>query len=126
MNLSLRKKFTLLFFLTGALFVIISIIGYYTAHTNLSASLERELIAVVDSHGEELDGWLAKKAVAAEYAATLLGNVGDLEKMKDRQLLSMFTSDKEIPDLTVGLRDKYIAGYNAGDFTGKIDPTGRA
>jgi len=126
MNLSLRKKFSLLSFLMGGLFVIISIIGYYTAHTNLSSSLEHELVAVVNGRGEELDAWLARKAVAAEYAATLLGNIGDLEKMKNRELLSMFTSDKEIPDLTIGLRDKYIAGYNAGDFTGKIDPTSRA
>ena len=45
--------------------------------------------------------------------------------MKDRNLLGLATSDKEILEVTLGLRDKFFAGYNAGDFTGKIDPTQR-
>ena len=126
MNLSLRKKFTLLAFLTGGLFVIISVIGFYTSYTNLSTSLEHEIVAVVDEQGIALDEWLAKKAVSAEYAANLIGNTGDIEKMKNRDLLSLTTSDNDILDVTIGLRDKYLFGYNAGDFTGKIDPTVRA
>ena len=126
MNLSLRKKFSLLAFLTGSLFVIISVIGFYTAYTNLSASLEEEIVAVVDDQGLTLDEWLAEKAISAEYTANLLGNIGDLAKMKDPVLLSLTTSDKDVLDVTIGLRDKYIYGYHAGDFTGKIDPTVRA
>ena len=127
MNLSLRKKFGLLAALTGGLFLIISIIGFYTSYTNLSSTLERELVEVVDEQGLAMDEWLAKKAVSAEYLGNLLGNVGDLEKIKaSPELLSLTSSDKEILDVTIGLEDKYLYGYKAGDFTGKIDPTVRA
>lgn len=113
--------------LTGGLFLIISVIGFYTAYTNLSATLERELVEVVDEQGLVMDEWLAKKAVSAEYLGNLLGNIGDLEKIKaDPELLSLTSSDKEILDVTIGLEDKYLYGYKAGNFTGKIDPTVRA
>lgn len=126
MNLGLRQKFSLLAFLAGGLFAVMSIVGYYTSFLNLSETLESEISAVVDSQGKELDSWLKSKAVAAQYAADLLGNLGDLNRMKNRELLSLTTSDKDILDVTIGLKDKYLFGYQAGDFTGKIDPTVRA
>ena len=126
MNLGLRQKFSMLAFLAGGLFAVMSIIGYYTSFLNLSETLEAEILAVVGSQGKEMDSWLKSKAVAAQYAADLLGNLGDINRMKNRELQGLTTSDKDILEVTIGLRDKYFYGYNAGDFTGKIDPTGRA
>ncbi|MBR3746545.1 MAG: hypothetical protein IKN27_06255 [Selenomonadaceae bacterium] len=88
--------------------------------------MESEISAVVDSQGKALDSWLKSKAIAAQYTADLLGNLGDLNRMKNRELLALTTSDKDILDVTIGLKDKYLFGYQAGDFTGKIDPTVRA
>ena len=126
MNLGLRQKFSLLAFLAGGLFAAMSIIGYYTSYLNLSETLTSEILAIVDSQGKEMDSWLKSKAVAAQYTADLLGNLGDINRMKNRDLQGLTTSDKDILEVTIGLRDKYFFGYNAGDFTGKIDPTGRA
>ncbi len=125
MNLGLRQKFSLLAFFAGALVAVVSLIGYYTSHTNLSETLESEISATVEAQGKDLDLWLTSKAISAEYVASLLSNVGDLNRMKNRELLSLTTSDKDILDVTIGLQDKYLFGYNAGDFTGKIDPTVR-
>ena len=126
MNFGLRQKFSLLAFLAGGLFAVMSIIGYYTSFLNLSETLTSEILAIVDSQGKEMNSWLKSKAVAAQYCADLLGNLGDLNRVKNRELLSLTTSDKDILDVTIGLKDKYFFGYHAGDFTGKIDPTGRA
>ncbi len=123
MQSGLRQKFLMLAVLTGALVTIVSIIGYYTAHKNLSETLESELSAVVDSQAKDLDSWLTAKAISAEYLGNLLGNLGDINRMKNRELLSLTTSDPKILDVTIGLQDKYLFGYNAGDYTGKIDPT---
>ncbi|MBQ9478633.1 MAG: methyl-accepting chemotaxis protein, partial [Selenomonadaceae bacterium] len=121
--MGLRQKFSLLACLSGALMAIVSIIGCYTSYINLSDTLESEITSTVDAQGKDLDTWLQSKAVSAEYAANLLGNLGDINRMKDRNLLSLTTSDKDILDVTIGLQDKYLYGYHAGDFTGKIDPT---
>ena len=123
--MSLRQKFSLLACLAGALIAIVSLVGCYTAYTNLTETLESEISSTVDAQGKDLDTWLQSKAVSAEYLANLLGNLGDINRMKNRELLSLTTSDKDILDVTIGLQDKFLFGYNAGDFTGKIDPTVR-
>ena len=72
MNFGLRQKFSLLAFLAGGLFAVMSVIGYYTSFLNLSETLTSEILAIVDSQGKEMDSWLKSKAVAAQYCADLL------------------------------------------------------
>ena len=105
---------------------VVSLVGCYTAYINLSETLESELTAAVEAQGKDLDTWLTSKGVSAEYLANLLGNVGDINQIKNRTLLSLTTSDNDIADVTIGLEDKFLFGYKAGDYTGKIDPTVRA
>ena len=125
MNLGLKQKFTMLAILSGIVASIIAGVGYYVSYQNLSATIEGEMNTVIDAEGKELEGWLKEKGVSAQYLANLLSGIGDINQMKDRNLLGLATSDKEILEVTLGLRDKFFAGYNAGDFTGKIDPTQR-
>lgn len=125
MSLGLKQKFTFLAILSGLVALIIAGVGYYVSYQNLSATIEGEMNTVIDAQGKELEGWLKEKGVSSQYLANLLGNIGDLNQMKNRNLLSLATSDKEILEVTIGLQDKYFYGYNAGDFTGKIDPTQR-
>ena len=47
MNMDLRKKFFLLAGLVGVCMAVISVIGFYTAYTNLESSVEKEFEAVV-------------------------------------------------------------------------------
>ena len=121
--MGLRQKFSLLAILASGLIAIVSLIGCYTSYVNLSDTLEQQISSEVDAQGKDLDIWLQSKAVSAQYAADLLGNLGDLNLMKNRNLLSLTTSDQDILDVTIGLQDKYLFGYHAGDFTGQIDPT---
>ena len=125
MNLGLRQKFSFLAFFAGAMVAIVSLVGYYSSHKNLSETLAREVSETVEVQGQELNAWVLSKAKSAEYIANLLGNIGDMNQIKNRVLLSLTTSDSDILDVTIGLEDKYIFGYHAGDFTGKIDPTVR-
>ena len=124
--MGLRQKFSFLAIFAGAMVALVSIVGYYTSNSNLTETLEREISATVEVEGEDLNTWVESKAVSAQYLADLLGNMGSLDAMKNRTLLSLTTSDKDILDVTIGLQDKYFFGYNAGDFTGKLDPTTRA
>ena len=125
MNLGLKQKFTFLAILSGLVALIIAGVGYYVSYTNLTKTIEGEMQAVADAQGQELDGWLNTKGYSAVYAARLLGNLGDINRMKNRELLSLAVGDDDILEVTIGLNDKYLFGYNAGDYTGKLDPSVR-
>ncbi len=126
MSLGLKQKFTMLAILSGIMASIIAGIGYYVSYQNLSETIDNEMIAVIDAQGKELDGWLKDKASSAEHVANLLTNMkGDMSRIKNRDFLALTTSDKEIIEITVGLQDGYFASFNAGDYTGQLDPTSR-
>ena len=123
MNLNLKQQFTVLAIVAGFLVTVVAFVGYYISEKALAETLEQEMDAVVGSKGRELNGWLVRKAYSSEYLANLMSNIGDINQIKNPQLLSLTTSDPEILDVTIGLQDKHFRGYHAGDFTGKIDPT---
>ena len=126
MNLGLKQKFTFLAILSGVVAAVIAGIGYYFSYINLSSTIESEMNAVIDAQGKELDGWLMAKAASAEHVANLLTNLnGDMAKIKNREFLALTTSDKEIIEVTIGLNDGFFFSYNAGDYTGQLDPTSR-
>lgn len=124
--MSLAKKFNLITAISGLLVAVMAVVGYYFASKNLAETLEAEMNALVAEQAQELNGWLMKKAASAEYAANIFtGLNGDMSRIKSRDLLAIATSDKDILEVTIGLDDGYFVSYNAGDYTGKVDPTGR-
>ena len=124
--MNLKQKFFVLAGLAGVLMAIISIIGYYTAYSNLESSVESEIRATVETQSQILDGWLKEKATSATYAANLMTEYnGNDSLMKSKAALSLTTSDSEILDLNVGMEDGYFASYKTGDGTGKLDPRTR-
>lgn len=126
MGFSLQKKFMVVAALAVGLIMIVSIVGYYMSNKNLSETLESEIYALIDVQKKEMDGWLTKKASAVEYSSNIFTSLnGDLPRMKTHEMLGGAISDKDILEITVGLNDGYFAGYNAGDSTGKVDPTAR-
>ena len=125
MNLNLQQKFSLLAILSSALLVIVSAIAYYISDESLRETIEQENKEIIKSQAIELDKWLIGRAITAEHLADLLGSTGDFNKMKNLELYTLADSDKDVMEVTVGLEDKFFYGYHAGDFTGKLDPTGR-
>ena len=123
--MNLKQKFSMLAVLSSALLIVVSAIAYYVSTESLEEAIDNETKEIIKAQAIELDKWLVGRAVVAERTADLLGNTGSFDKMKDPQLLALANSDKDVLEVTIGLEDKYFYGYNAGNFTGKIDPTGR-
>ena len=124
--MGIKQKFFALSGVVGLLLAVVSIIGYYTASTNLNASIEGEINYTVRAEAEELEGWLREKAASATYAAGLMtGFNGNMAKIKSIDSLSSVANDKEILDLNIGAEDGYFASLRTGDGTGRLDPRTR-
>ncbi len=126
MGMGIRQKFFMLSGVVGLLLAIVSVIGYYTASTNLNQSIEGEINYTVRAQAEQLEGWLREKKASATYAASLMtGFKGNMSRIKSIDSLSSVASDKEILDLNIGTEDGYFASLRTGDGTGRFDPRTR-
>ena len=124
--MGIRQKFFVLSGVVGLLLAVVSIVGYYTASTNLNASIEGEINYTVRAEAEELEGWLREKKASATYAASLMtGFNGNMAKIKSIDSLSSVADDQEILDLNIGMEDGYFASLKTGDGTGRLDPRTR-
>ena len=124
--MGIRQKFFLLAGLIGIIVAIVSCIGYYTAYTNLEASVEQEISAAVDTQGARMDGWLRQKAVPALSAASLMTELDGQESLSNmHEMMSLAASDKEIMSLSNGTEKGVFMNWTDGDLTGKIDPRQR-
>ncbi len=125
--MGIRQKFSVLAGIIGVLLAVVSIVGYYTADTNLEKAVEQELTATMGDAASQMDGWLLEKGKSAQYAADLLTEFnGDETRLKSIASLAIGASDKEILDLNVGMEDGYFASYRTQNkSTGTLDPRTR-
>ncbi|MCR5438357.1 MAG: methyl-accepting chemotaxis protein [Selenomonas sp.] len=125
--MGIRQKFYVLAGIIGALLAVISVIGFYTADTNLERAVEQELTATMGDAASQMDGWLQAKGNSAQHVADLLTEFnGDETRTKSIASLAIGASDKEILDINVGMEDGYFASYRTQNkSTGTLDPRTR-
>ena len=124
--MGIRQKFFLFAGLIGIIVAIVSCIGYYTAYTNLEASVEQEIFAAVDTQGARMDGWVRQKAAPGISAANLLTALDGNPTISDmHEMMSLAANDKEILSLTNGNEKGLFMTWTDGDKTGTIDPRQR-
>ena len=119
--MGIRQKFFALAGIIGAMVIIISSIGYYTAYTHLNNSIEDAMKGEVAQQSDLIDGWLQVKGRTAVAAANLLQTVDDTTGVR-REMMSLMGTDKEIDDLVNGNENGVFMGWKAGEITGQIDP----
>ena len=121
--MKLKQKFTVLAFMMAAAVGIVCIVSYYFSSKELRGSVDSELRMTVTKEVTQLNGWLESKKIFGESSTGVLTSLnGNAALLKDREILSTVTSDKELLELSLGLEDGYFRSYYAGDRTGKIDP----
>lgn len=125
--MGIRQKFSVLAGIVGVLMIVVSVIGFYTADTNLERAVEQELTATMGDAASQMDGWLQAKGTSAQYAADLMTEFnGDESRLKSIASLAIGASDGEILDLNVGMEDGYFASYRTQNkSTGTLDPRTR-
>lgn len=125
MNMDLRRKFFLLSGLVGVFMAVISVIGFYTAYTNLESSVEKEFEAVVAASTNDMDGWLRSKGMAAVHTASMLESLQGNPAQRLQEVLGTAANDKEILDISYGSEDGRFLCYHDGDITAELDPRTR-
>ncbi len=123
----LRQKFMTLACVIALSIAVVCAISYHFASSELQSSTDSELQMTVSRETAQLEGWLnEKKKFGTSVSAVLTSLNGNTTLLKDREILSAVNVDKEILELSLGLEDGYFRSYNAGDWTGKINPQERA
>lgn len=123
--MDLRRKFFLLSGLVGVFMAVISVIGFYTAYTNLESSVEKEFEAVVAASTNDMDGWLRSKGMAAVHTASMLESLQGNPAQRLQEVLGTAANDKEILDISYGSEDGRFLCYHDGDITAELDPRTR-
>ena len=109
--MGLRQKFFVLAGLAGLLMTITSVVGYFSAYSNLEESVEQQLTATVGAQRNSLEGWLNEKAGVATAASSLLTELnGNDELIQNQQMLSLINGDSEIMDLGIGTEKAFFQG----------------
>lgn len=127
--MGIKQKFIVLSGVVGIILAAVSIIGYFTAYSNLEESVNAEMDAMVRAEGESLDGWLREKAKPVSSQADIMTemNVAGMNPSAAdmKHLLAVAASDKDIQEMTRGDEQGMFLPYKSGDETGKTDPKAR-
>ena len=101
--MGIRQKFIGLAGLAGALMAIVAIVGYYTAATNLEASIERGTRSAIMVRSEQIHAWFSRKVSLAQAAAEYASAAGTADVPTLQRGLTLANSDKEVASLMNGL-----------------------
>ncbi len=124
--MKLKQKFMMLACTMAFAIAIVCAISYYFASEELKSTTDSELRMTVERENEKLNGWIESKKTFGNSASNVLSSLnGNLTLLKDREILSAVKVDRELLELSLALEDGYFRSYNAGDWTGQIDPTAR-
>ena len=124
--MKLKQKFMVLACLMAFAIALVCAVSYHFASAELESTTDSELRMTVAREVAQLEGWLETKKNFGETASNVLTSLnGNMALLKDREILSAVNADKELLELSLGLEDGYFRSYNAGDWTGKIDPKAR-
>ena len=125
-DLGIRQKFFALAGLIGLIMAVVSCAGYYTAYTNLSESVTKEMMATVETQGQSLDGWVKSKSQAAVSTANMLEALDANSGMQSmHEMTFAANNDKEVLDMTNGSETGTFMSWSDGDHTGELDPKTR-
>ncbi len=125
-KLTIKRKFSFLAAFIGGLMILVSIIGYYIAYTNLDKALEAAITSSTEAQGNKLEGWVAQKAEVAKAAANIMTQLGGQTNVSNmHSILGLATNNKDILDVTNGNENGFIMSYKDGNVTGKTNPAER-
>ena len=118
-KLNIRAQFILLSGVVGIILIVVSILGYRAASSNLQESIEHELIATIHIQEKVLDGWIREKSQTAINSANLMGKFFGTDRASIQKLMQL-SSDPEIMAVT-NCDENGLVISNENDYTGQLE-----
>ena len=123
-DISINSKFIILTGVVTIFMLLLSFAGYYTTSKELTASLDTEITTTMKGSVSDMDAWMSQRIAVAQSQASFYSHLnGNYARMKEKENFSLFTYDKLIIDMGVGLEDGSFTSYVQGTTT--LDPRQR-
>lgn len=122
--MNLKMKFLALMLVTSSVLLVVTIIGYFNAKSQVTENIVNEMFSIVNSQSNQLDGWLLTKAqtvvVTGQNIQTVLG-----DNEIPVSFVQNYKSDPGILDLYVGLEDGRMIDGSGSTLPAGYDPRKR-
>lgn len=105
----------------GCLFVVVSIIGYYTAQRQLTQNIEYTMDNIVRYQADEIGNWLYGKSGRLEMLASVMAKI-DPKEAHSRNILGSVIEDKDIQEVyNARNADGYFVMWHDADLPPGFD-----
>ena len=103
--MGIKQKFTVLAGIIGMLLAVVSIIGFYTADSNLEKAVEQELTATMGDAASQMDGWLLSLEGKSDGAEQALKEISEDSETYFDDMLAYFDEllEKNQPEVIVSM-----------------------
>ena len=126
--MNVKQKFFAISGVAGLIMAIVSVIGYFTASSAVSETLEKEIVSTIKAESEEAESWLLGKGQLAQGVASILAHLPASQEAlaRSQALTQAVADDKEMTNLINAMDDGFCMALHGGDQTGKAEWTKRA
>ena len=126
--MNVKQKFFAISGVAGLIMAIASVIGYFTASSAVSETLEKEIVSTIKAESEEAESWLLGKGQLAQGVASILAHLPASQEAlaRSQALTQAVADDKEMTNLINAMDDGFCMALHGGDQTGKAEWTKRA
>ncbi len=126
--MNVKQKFFALSGVAGLIMAIVSIVGYFTASTAVSETVEKEIISTIKAESNGAEAWLLEKGQLAQGVASILTHLPASQEAlaRSQALTQAVADDKEMTNLINAMEDGFCMALHGGDQTGKSEWTKRA
>ena len=126
--MNVKQKFFALAGVAGLIMAVVSVVGYFTASSAVSETLEKEIVSIIKAESNEAEAWLLEKGQLGQGVASILSHLPASQETlaRSQALTQAVADDKEMTNLINAMEDGYCMALHGGDQTGKSEWTKRA
>ncbi len=126
--MNVKQKFFALAGVAGLIMALVSVIGYFTASSAVSETLEKEIVSTIKAETNQAEAWLLSKGQLAQGVASIVAHTTAAEDAlaKSQSLTNAVADDKEMTNLMNVMEDGYAMALHGGNQTGQAEWTKRA
>lgn len=122
--MKLKAKFLVMVAITSLVLLVVTVMGYFYAKSQVEENIRTELFSIVNTHSTQLEGWLLTKAqTAVTTSENIRAVLGDKEVPVS--FVTNYKADPSLLDLYTGLEDGKMIDGSGSTLPEGYDPRKR-